>query len=196
MPKWGKKTTYCTYDISKKQISSCRQQQITRWRAGASTLTIGTGSLQVWDNSEDVIHQVWPLLALQYAACGGVGWVYVRQVGQVHPWDKAKGGEKLKVLHPHPLSPHTASIDEPCRSDQETIAWPSTSFTQMLLSQPNAFSIHNKRIDTKKMDILKKSQISTSSTANWRAAVDFLLWKSAGNHRLLVWRSQKNENHT
>lgn len=48
-------------------------------------LTVGTGSLQVRYDSENVIHQVGPLLVLQDAACGGVGRVHVGQVGQVHP---------------------------------------------------------------------------------------------------------------
>lgn len=50
-----------------------------------SQLTVGTGSLQVRYDSENVIHQVGPLLVLQDAACGGVGRVHVGQVGQVHP---------------------------------------------------------------------------------------------------------------
>lgn len=43
-------------------------------------LTVGAGSLQVRYDSEDVVHQVRPLLALQDAARGRVSRVDVRQV--------------------------------------------------------------------------------------------------------------------
>lgn len=62
-------------------------------------LTIGTGSLQVRYDSENVVHQVWSLFVLQYAARGGVGWVYIRQIGQVHPWNKAADRKRWNVLH-------------------------------------------------------------------------------------------------
>lgn len=77
-----------------------------------SKLTVGTGSLQVRYDSENVIHQVGSLFVLQYAARGGVGRVYIRQIGQVHPWNKARdrkrcitsNQEKHTALLPHAVS--------------------------------------------------------------------------------------------
>lgn len=62
-------------------------------------LTIGTGSLQVRHDSENVVHQVGSLFVLQYAARGGVGWVYVCQIRQVHPWNNAVGRKTWNVFH-------------------------------------------------------------------------------------------------
>lgn len=83
---------------------------VTAWLC---VLTIGTGSLQVRYDSENVVHQVWSLFVLQYAARGGVGRVYIRQIEQVHPWNKAAvrkmkcvttNREKHATFCPHALS--------------------------------------------------------------------------------------------
>lgn len=49
--------------------------------------TVGTGSLQVWYDPEDVVHQIRSLLVLQDAPRWRVGRVYVGEVRQVHPWN-------------------------------------------------------------------------------------------------------------
>lgn len=49
-------------------------------------LTIFAGSLQVWDDSQNVVHQVGPLLIFQNTAGGGICWVYVREIRQIHTW--------------------------------------------------------------------------------------------------------------
>lgn len=77
------------------------------------TLTVGTWSLQVWYDSEKVVHQIRSLLILQYAARGGVGRVYVRQVRQVHPWNQESDGERCSSSsNTQPSSLTRASFSE------------------------------------------------------------------------------------
>lgn len=54
--------------------------------SNSDLLTILAGPLEVWDNPQDVVHQVGTLLVLQNAACGGVGRVYVGEIGQIHAY--------------------------------------------------------------------------------------------------------------